>query len=372
MLPFAKLFLRVFEPAMAPPHPREMLRGAIGVMVGLLLTDLVLWVLAGAFGISDAAFSIGGLLAHPALIAPLAASAVLIYAVPASPLAQPWSVIVGNTLSALCALIVLQLGLPVLPGLCLAVLLALVAMGSGRALHPPGGAVAVSTVLAASAQQMPGLAYLLLTVGLGSALLVGFGVVWNRATARTYPFRVGAAAAASPALPPDGPRDMSPLVLAAALDRLRLGATLGVDDLGHLITLAEQIAADHGLGLTAAAMMTQDPVTLSPEADWRTMSALFVQHGFRCLPVAGGQNQFLGLIPVHILLRPGAQGLSAKHLLQQVACLSPEATLAQLLPCFAQGRQTAVPILTDGALTGIITRSDILAALVHKMAAADA
>jgi CBS-domain-containing membrane protein len=32
------------------------------------------------------------------LIAPMGASAVLVFAVPASPLAQPWSVIVGNTL----------------------------------------------------------------------------------------------------------------------------------------------------------------------------------------------------------------------------------------------------------------------------------
>ena len=35
------------------------------------------------------------------LIAPLGASAVLVFALPASPLAQPWSVIGGNTFSAL-------------------------------------------------------------------------------------------------------------------------------------------------------------------------------------------------------------------------------------------------------------------------------
>jgi hypothetical protein len=35
------------------------------------------------------------------LVAPLGASAVLVFAVPSSPLAQPWSVIGGNTLSAL-------------------------------------------------------------------------------------------------------------------------------------------------------------------------------------------------------------------------------------------------------------------------------
>ncbi|WP_446741099.1 HPP family protein [Sphingomonas sp. H160509] len=34
------------------------------------------------------------------LVAPMGASAVLIFAVPASPLAQPWSVIGGNVISA--------------------------------------------------------------------------------------------------------------------------------------------------------------------------------------------------------------------------------------------------------------------------------
>ena len=41
------------------------------------------------------------------LIAPFGASAVLVYAVPNSPLAQPWSVVMGNTLSALVALAVI-------------------------------------------------------------------------------------------------------------------------------------------------------------------------------------------------------------------------------------------------------------------------
>lgn len=36
----------------------------------------------------------------PLLVAPMGASAVLLFAVPASPLAQPWSIIGGNLVSA--------------------------------------------------------------------------------------------------------------------------------------------------------------------------------------------------------------------------------------------------------------------------------
>ena len=43
------------------------------------------------------------------IVAPLGASAVLIFAVPASPLAQPWSVVGGNILSSLIGVAACQM-----------------------------------------------------------------------------------------------------------------------------------------------------------------------------------------------------------------------------------------------------------------------
>ncbi|MGV8988247.1 MAG: HPP family protein [Cypionkella sp.] len=364
MPPFASLILRAFAPALPHPHPREALRAAVGGMLGLLFAQFILW---GIGHLSGA--SLAGLLAHPLLIAPFGASAVLIYAVPSSPLAQPWSVVAGNTVSGLCAIAALHLGLPPMVALCLAVLLALVAMAFARALHPPGGAVAVATVLASTPDQIPGLSYLLITVLLGSLLLVIFGVAYNRATGRTYPFRTTAQVPAPVAPLPETRQLPSPLVLASALDRTRLGANIGVEDVARLIEAAEEIAAGHALGLVAGSIMTADPITVGPDADWRTLSAMFVDHGFRNLLVVSGENRFMGLIPVQTILRPGAQGLSARHLLQEVVTRPPEASLADLLPALAQGHQTALPIVNDdGSLAGLVTRSDIVAALVHRMA----
>jgi CBS domain-containing membrane protein len=252
--------------------------------------------------------------------------------------------------------------LPAMASLCLAVFLALLAMGFARALHPPAGAVAVTTVLAAGQGHDPGLAYLFVTVLLGSLLVTCFGMAYHRAMGRSYPFR--------PAPPPPAERHVpSPLVLAAALDRLRLGALVGVEDVAHLIETAEEISAGHALGLVAETIMTPAPATVGPDADWRDLSALFVDHGFRNVPVVDAQSRFLGLIPVQNILRPGAQGLSARHLLQEVATCPPDATLADLLPALAQGRQTALPIVAiDGTLVGIVTGSDLVAALVQRTA----
>jgi CBS domain-containing membrane protein len=54
-------------------------------------------------------------------------------------------------------------------------------------LHPPGGAVALATVLAAPAGIGASLIWLCLTVFAGSALLVAFGVAYHRTFDKPYP-----------------------------------------------------------------------------------------------------------------------------------------------------------------------------------------
>ena len=67
----------------------ERLRSCIGAALGILLTGLL------------SALALGPAAATPWLIAPMGASAVLLFAVPASPLAQPWSITGGNLVAAL-------------------------------------------------------------------------------------------------------------------------------------------------------------------------------------------------------------------------------------------------------------------------------
>jgi len=62
-------------------------------MSGIILTGLICRV---AFAYAPAS---------PFLIAPIGASAVLLFVVPASPLAQPWSIVGGNTISSIIGLV---------------------------------------------------------------------------------------------------------------------------------------------------------------------------------------------------------------------------------------------------------------------------
>ncbi len=91
----------------------------------------------------------------PLLVAPMGASAVLLFAVPASPLAQPWSIIGGNTISALIGVIVAHFVHEPALATGIAVALAIAAMSFTRCLHPPGGAAALTAVLGGPAVTAP-------------------------------------------------------------------------------------------------------------------------------------------------------------------------------------------------------------------------
>ncbi|MCW1917258.1 HPP family protein [Rhodobacter sp. KR11] len=166
-----------FGPPVPFVRPWDAARMALGLALGLTLAQVGMGLVAG---------DIWG---HPWLIAPFGASAVLIFGVPSSPLAQPWTVVIGNAVSGLVALGVLQLGLPVVAAAILAASLAVAAMGLLRATHPPGGAVALALVLAQTLGQTPDLGFWASRVVLGSCLLVAVGVFWNPMTGRAYPFR---------------------------------------------------------------------------------------------------------------------------------------------------------------------------------------
>lgn len=134
----------------------------------------------------------------PWLVAPLGASAVLVFAVPASPLAQPWPVIGGSLLSGAVGLACGHLGLPPWLAAALSVGLAIATMALARCLHPPGGACALLCALGAANSDW-GAAFLAVPLGLNLALLVLAGSLWNNATGHPWPHRAHSA----PSLPPE-------------------------------------------------------------------------------------------------------------------------------------------------------------------------
>jgi len=109
----------------------------------------------------------------------LGASAVLIFAVPHSPLTQPWALVGGNVISAFIGVACAQAVPNTLIAAALAVGLAIGAMHLTRSIHPPGGATALAAVIGSPALHDLGYAYVLAPIALSALVILVVGVVFN-------------------------------------------------------------------------------------------------------------------------------------------------------------------------------------------------
>lgn len=143
--------------------------------------------LAAAIAISATVALSWWLLTPPFVVAAIGASSVLIFALPSSPLAQPWSVFGGYVVSATVGVAMASIPYPFLAA-GLAVGGAILAMLVLRCLHAPAGAVALFAVIGGDAIRDLGFAYVLAPVAANAAMLVVFGVLLNNLIpGRHYP-----------------------------------------------------------------------------------------------------------------------------------------------------------------------------------------
>jgi CBS-domain-containing membrane protein len=116
------------------------------------------------------------------LFAPLGATCVLVFGVPASPLSQPMNVVLGHALAGAIG-VGAHLALPDTFWIAAAAVgLAITGMAILRITHPPAGATAL--VSYASAQSAAFLAFPIVS---GAVALVLLGSVYHRLTGTAYP-----------------------------------------------------------------------------------------------------------------------------------------------------------------------------------------
>lgn len=150
---------------------REWLRGAIGGMIGVAITALI------------CRYFTAGEPTLPWLIAPMGASAVLLFEVPASPFSQPWPVLGSHLISAALGLL-LHLWMPgSVLAVALAVGLSIALMSLLRCLHPPAGGTAALMCLSGIGSWR----FLLMPIAANSVLLLAAAFAWHRLTGHTYP-----------------------------------------------------------------------------------------------------------------------------------------------------------------------------------------
>lgn len=335
------------------------------ILAGARLQDRML-ACAGALAAISVTAVIGGLVEGPGvlpfIVAPVGASAVLVFAVPASPLAQPWPVIGGNVLSTLTGVGVLQLVDDPLVGAGIAVGAAIAVMSLLRCLHPPGGAAALLAVIGSSVITGAGPFFALLPVGLNSAVLVAMGWLFHRMSGHAYPHRTA----------PIDPAERRSRFRAEDVDRAlaRIGETFDIsrEDIGLLLREVEThaLVRQHG-ELTAADVMSRDIIRVDVHDSPQKARALLLAHDIRALPVLDDDGIVVGTVGLRELVRPAT---SVGSLASTPSTAQAGLPLAALSLALTDGHAHAVVIVDDaGGLRGMVTQTDLLVALCRALAA---
>lgn len=372
---------------MLPPqnagNPAEQLRASLGALAGLGLTGLISFVLLGA---SPTAVY---------LIAPMGASAVLLFCLPASPLAQPWSILGGNLLSVTIGVTVARwVGDPLLAA-ALAGSLAIGSMFLLRCLHPPSGAVALTAVLGGPAVHAAGYHFLLLVM-VNSGLMLVVALIYNNATGRRYPHGQHLAhpnphATGDPV--PTMRLGFTPEDLDAVLQRYNQTLDVSRDDLEEIFLQTEMHAYRRRFGvITCAEIMSKDTVTLVFATELDEAWQLMRRHQIAALPVLNRARRVIGIVTqsdflqqielgeyrtagerLRRLLRRTLGIHSAKPevvgqiMTENVRAVRDTTPIIELVPLMADSGLHHIPVVDhEDRFAGIVTQSDLVAALYES------
>ena len=351
--------------------PKEWLRAGVGALLGLFLAGFVCSL---AFGPTVALHLLG----------PLAASAVLLFAVHSGALAQPWP-FVGSYASATAVGLVLHhcFG-SALWVAALALGVAILLMCLLRCLHPPGGGVAVSVVLADSSLAAMG-DQVFEPIMLNALVLVAVAVIYNRLTGVRYP------KTATPRKDLHHTADVLPgervgvsgKDLDQALEELGEFVDVTRDELERIIMATEQHALKRSLGgITAASVMSRDVQLATPQTTLQQAWQLLSSHHLHTLPVLDEARRLVGIVSLSDLVGPamaegrfswrGLFGRRPQVLLEQImsrpviTVRSDEPAVA-LIPLLSEQGLHCLPVMQGDALVGVITQTDLIAGLKRQL-----
>jgi CBS domain-containing membrane protein len=375
--------LQRLSPGLVRTSLQERLRVSTGALTGICLTGLVSSLALG----SDASV--------PLIVAPMGASAVLLFAAPASPLAQPWSIICGNLVAALigvtCALLIPNL----LIAAGIAIALAIAAMLVFNCLHPPSGAVALTAVLGGPAIHDAGYWFALSPIALNSVILLSVALVFNNATGRRYPHLTPApgqpAQKTSDPLPSHriGPGESD---IAAAIQDLDEVVPVSPDDLDVLFHKAQIRAFERQAGgVTCGDVMSRDVLSVETGTSLKAAWRIFMTRHVKALPVTDGKGNLIGIVSLDdflensVLSGDGTLRLGFGHTIiaslrrealprrvddimrRKVQSALPKTPISALVsPMVDQGIDQMPVVDADNRLVGIISQSDLLGALFQS------
>ncbi|KLU26467.1 CBS domain containing membrane protein [Caballeronia mineralivorans PML1(12)] len=353
----------------------ERFRSCLGALLGISFTAGMTHVLLG-----DTALI-------PLLVAPMGASAVLLFAVPASPLAQPWSIIGGNVVSAVIGVACATWITNPIDAAPIAVAMSIAAMFAFRCVHPPSGAVALTAVLGGPAVHALGFGFVFAPIAAQSFALLGVAIVFHAATGHRYPHAAHSAketGVRSPAASPGFTREDLEAVLGRRNELLDIDPA---DLESLLLEIQLQSYVRSFSGLSCADIMSSPVVSITSSTTVAIAADILQRHGIKALPVIDDRSFVIGIVTQADIARnmaagrlraletlierwfasPGSALTVASIMTIDVSTVCVTTSIAKLVPMFAAYGHHHIPVLDkQEKLAGMITQADLILGLYRQ------
>lgn len=366
-----------------PLSHREIVLSAVSAVVALLLITFVSKKFLSGFDL-------------PFIVASMGASAVLLFAVPTSPMNHPWAVAGGHLSSALAGVICAQyigsieIAAPIASATAILVMLYL------RCLHPPGGATAMLIVLGSDEVHAAGYQFILTPIALNVMILLGATLAIRALTRKLRlhdqnektlqwlnEMERGRPLAPHPTLEDIG----------AARARFDTYIDVKDEELLQLLRLATHNTHQRRLGdLTCRELMLAEPLCTEFGTPLEEIWEQFQQHRLTAMPVIDRARHVIGIVTLNDFIHHAAS-FPQETLEERIAALvqtthtltsdkaevagqimtgpaitaREEARVAELLPLLDNRHIHHIPIVDgNGKLTGLLSRSEIVAILERE------
>ncbi|WP_455205159.1 HPP family protein [Kaarinaea lacus] len=375
-----KLFTQLFETNSEITH-KEILGSALSACVGILVLAAVShWFVSGA--------------QYLFLVASMGASAVLLFAAPASQMAQPWPLLGGHVVSALVGVSAYQFIPYSFLAPAVAMGLAIALMHYLRCLHPPGGATALLAVIGGEQIQNLGYIFVFTPILLNACLMLVLAIGINRyVLQREYPiaFKLKQHQHVHPEISNRiQPQPFLEEDLQSALQDLDTYIDISKEQLTEIFSLAQQHAQERKTKrIPCSQIMTSNVYSVEFATELEEMWQQMHDKNIKSAPVVDPANHVIGIVTMRDYLKQALSfskeplKIRMKKLIQRTPGLTAEKaevagqimtspvitahhdqTVNEIVPLFIQHNIHHIPIV-DGndKLVGIVTRTDILSIL---------
>ncbi|MCK5869501.1 hypothetical protein BMR07_01730 [Methylococcaceae bacterium CS1] len=335
----------------------------------------------------------------PIIVASMGASAVILFFIPNSPLAQPWPFIGGQLCSAFigmsCALNIPETASAsaVAVGGSILVMLLL------RCLHPPGAATALAPVMAGESITSLGYSFILVPVGINVGLMLVLTVIINRwVMNRDYPSALSAAKETDKSLArsstqPSHKIGITKQDIELALKNSDSFVDITATELSHLLSNAEMNTFKRIRGdICCADIMMRDITSVEYGTEVEDAWQLIQTKKLKVIPVVDNSKRVIGLLTWHDFFKyinlnaydslqdqfrrfirrtastetnkPEAVG----HIMTQSVVTLPEtAHIAELIPIMSLQGHRQIPIINEQhRLVGMVYQANLVVALYNQ------